>query len=184
MSADDVYLEAADKMEKAVGALEHQLRTIRTGRASASLVDHIRVEYYGAQTPLGPDREHRHARPGAHRHPPLRSDGAQGDREGDHAVGHGREPEQRRQADPHRDSAAERRAPPAARLPGQADGRTGQGGHPQHPPRRQARYREDSKRTARFRRTSRSRPSRTSRNSPRSPRARRMRSSNGSQRKS
>lgn len=53
MSADDVFLEAADKMEKAVGALEHQLRTIRTGRASPSLVDHIRVEYYGAQTPLG-----------------------------------------------------------------------------------------------------------------------------------
>jgi len=53
MSADDVYLEAADKMEKAVGALEHQLRTIRTGRASASLVDHVRVDYYGAQTPLG-----------------------------------------------------------------------------------------------------------------------------------
>jgi ribosome recycling factor len=53
MSADDVFLEAADKMEKAVSALEHQLRTIRTGRASASLVDHIRVEYYGSQTPLG-----------------------------------------------------------------------------------------------------------------------------------
>jgi ribosome recycling factor len=53
MSADDAYLEAADKMEKAVGALEHQLRTIRTGRASASLVDHVRVDYYGAQTPLG-----------------------------------------------------------------------------------------------------------------------------------
>jgi ribosome recycling factor len=40
-------------MEKAVAALEHQLRTIRTGRASPSLVDHIRVDYYGAQTPLG-----------------------------------------------------------------------------------------------------------------------------------
>jgi ribosome recycling factor len=53
MSADDVFLEAADKMEKAVTALEHQLRTIRTGRASPALVDHIRVEYYGTQTPLG-----------------------------------------------------------------------------------------------------------------------------------
>ena len=53
MSADDVYLEAADKMEKAVSALEHQLRPIRTGRASAALVDHVRVDYYGAQTPLG-----------------------------------------------------------------------------------------------------------------------------------
>ncbi len=53
MSADDIYLEAADRMEKAVHAFEHQLRTIRTGRASPSLVDHIRVDYYGAMTPLG-----------------------------------------------------------------------------------------------------------------------------------
>ena len=53
MSADDVYLEAADRMEKATQAFEHQLRTIRTGRASPALVDHLRVEYYGAMTPLG-----------------------------------------------------------------------------------------------------------------------------------
>lgn len=53
MSADDVYLEAADRMEKAVQSFEHQLRTIRTGRASPALVDHLRVEYYGAMTPLG-----------------------------------------------------------------------------------------------------------------------------------
>ena len=53
MSAEDVYLEAAEKMEKTVTAFEHQVRSIRTGRASASLVDHIRVDYYGAMTPLG-----------------------------------------------------------------------------------------------------------------------------------
>ncbi len=53
MPAEEIYVEAADKMEKAVGALEHQLRTIRTGRASPAIVDHIRVEYYGTQTPLG-----------------------------------------------------------------------------------------------------------------------------------
>lgn len=53
MSADDVYLEAADKMEKAVTAFEHQMRTIRTGRASASLVDQIRVKCYGDSQPLG-----------------------------------------------------------------------------------------------------------------------------------
>jgi len=44
MSAEEVYLEAADKMEKAIAALEGQLR---------ALVDRIRVDYYGAQTPLG-----------------------------------------------------------------------------------------------------------------------------------
>lgn len=53
MGADDVYLDAADRMEKAVTAMEHQLRSVRTGRASASLVDHIRIDYYGAMTPLG-----------------------------------------------------------------------------------------------------------------------------------
>jgi ribosome recycling factor len=53
MSTEDVYLEAADRMEKTVEALEHQLRTIRTGRASPALVDHLRIDYYGAQTPLG-----------------------------------------------------------------------------------------------------------------------------------
>ena len=53
MSAEEVYLEAADKMEKAIAALQGQLRTIRTGRASPALVDQIRIDYYGAQTPLG-----------------------------------------------------------------------------------------------------------------------------------
>jgi len=53
MSVEDVYLETADKMEKAVEVLEHQLRSIRTGRASPALVDHVRVECYGAQSPLG-----------------------------------------------------------------------------------------------------------------------------------
>lgn len=52
MPAEDVYLEASEKMDKAVGALEHQLRTIRTGRASPALVDQIRIEYYGTQVPL------------------------------------------------------------------------------------------------------------------------------------
>ncbi len=53
MPADEIYLETADKMEKAIDALKQQLRTIRTGRASPAIVDQIRVEYYGTQTPLG-----------------------------------------------------------------------------------------------------------------------------------
>ena len=52
MSVEEVYLEAADKMEKAHKILENQFRGVRTGRASRALVEHIRVEYYGAQTPL------------------------------------------------------------------------------------------------------------------------------------
>jgi len=53
MPAEEAYLEASDKMAKAVSVLEHQLRTIRTGRASPALVDQIRVDYYGSPTPLG-----------------------------------------------------------------------------------------------------------------------------------
>ncbi len=39
-------------MKKSLGALQDDFNTIRTGRASASLFDKIRVEYYGQKTPL------------------------------------------------------------------------------------------------------------------------------------
>jgi ribosome recycling factor len=52
MPYDDIVLEAEDKMEKAVSVLHEELRGVRTGRASASLVDGLRVDYYGAPTPL------------------------------------------------------------------------------------------------------------------------------------
>jgi ribosome recycling factor len=49
---DDVLLDAEDRMEKAVAALRRELTTIRTGRAHPGLVEHLRVDYYGAPTPL------------------------------------------------------------------------------------------------------------------------------------
>ncbi len=52
MPVDDILLDAEDRMEKAVEVFVRELRGIRTGRASAALVDSIRVEYYGTQTPL------------------------------------------------------------------------------------------------------------------------------------
>ena len=39
-------------MEKAVSDLQHEMATIRTGRASLGILDHIRVDYYGTPTPL------------------------------------------------------------------------------------------------------------------------------------
>lgn len=39
-------------MEKSIDALRHELAAIRTGRANASLLDHVTVEYYGAQVPI------------------------------------------------------------------------------------------------------------------------------------
>jgi len=50
--ADDILLEAEDKMDKAVEHLKAQFRTVRTGRASAGLVEHLRVDYYGSPTEL------------------------------------------------------------------------------------------------------------------------------------
>lgn len=44
--------EAEGKMQKSIDALAKEVLTIRTGRASASLVDRIPVEYYGNPTPL------------------------------------------------------------------------------------------------------------------------------------
>jgi ribosome recycling factor len=44
--------QAKDRMEKAIGAYTRELASIRAGRANASLLDRISVEYYGAATPL------------------------------------------------------------------------------------------------------------------------------------
>ena len=40
------------RMDKAIGDLQHEMATIRTGRASLGILDHIRVDYYGTPTPL------------------------------------------------------------------------------------------------------------------------------------
>ena len=40
------------KMEKAVSALEENLKTLRTGVANASLLDHVHFDYYGSPTPI------------------------------------------------------------------------------------------------------------------------------------
>ena len=49
---DKVYRETKDKMEKAIEALRKELSRVRTGRATASLLDGIRVQYYGSLVPL------------------------------------------------------------------------------------------------------------------------------------
>jgi len=48
----DVIKDADDRMNKSVEALQRELAAIRTGHAHVGLVDHVRVEYYGIQTPL------------------------------------------------------------------------------------------------------------------------------------
>ncbi len=44
--------EAEERMKKAVETIRHEIATIRTGKATTSLLDAIRVEYYGNMVPL------------------------------------------------------------------------------------------------------------------------------------
>jgi len=52
MLVDEVLMDTEERMDKALAVLSHNLAGIRTGRANPGLVDSIRVEVYGSQTPL------------------------------------------------------------------------------------------------------------------------------------
>ena len=52
MPLDDILLAAEEEMSNAVDFLKNELRGIRTGRASTALVEHIKVNYFGAMTDL------------------------------------------------------------------------------------------------------------------------------------
>ncbi len=41
-----------EKMKKSIAVFEEELETVRAGRANASILSHVTVEYYGVQTPL------------------------------------------------------------------------------------------------------------------------------------
>ncbi len=49
---NEVYEDAQDRMNKALESLQNDYKRLRTGRASVSLVDGLKVEYYGTSTPL------------------------------------------------------------------------------------------------------------------------------------
>lgn len=49
---ENLKKETQDKMEKTLGALNNELKKIRTGRAQVSMLDSIRVNYYGTLSPL------------------------------------------------------------------------------------------------------------------------------------
>src|SRR5580698_8296022 len=48
----EVEGSARTRMEKALADLQHDMSSIRTGRASIAILDHVRVDYYGTPTPL------------------------------------------------------------------------------------------------------------------------------------
>jgi len=52
MTLRDVLRETSDKMDKTVESTQREFLTIRTGRASAALVEGVKVNYYETPTPL------------------------------------------------------------------------------------------------------------------------------------
>ncbi len=52
MPVDDILMECEEHMEKAVDHLHHELRGVRTGRASPALIEFVKVDYFGAPTDL------------------------------------------------------------------------------------------------------------------------------------
>ncbi|WP_028081304.1 ribosome recycling factor [Solimonas soli] len=49
---NDIKNDATKRMSKCVDVLKNELAKLRTGRANAALLDHVRVEYYGSEVPL------------------------------------------------------------------------------------------------------------------------------------
>ena len=49
---DDIMLQAEERMERALASLGEAFGSVRTGRASALLLDRIKVDYYGVPTPV------------------------------------------------------------------------------------------------------------------------------------
>jgi ribosome recycling factor len=50
---NNIKSDAQTRMTKSVDALKHELTRLRTGRASTALVDHLKVNYYGSDVPIG-----------------------------------------------------------------------------------------------------------------------------------
>lgn len=50
--SSQILTDTKDRMEKAIGAFQNNLSKLRTGRASLTMLDGIRVDYYGTQAPL------------------------------------------------------------------------------------------------------------------------------------
>lgn len=50
--SEEILMDAEEVMEKAVNALERDFKRLRSGRATPDMVEHVKVDYYGSETPL------------------------------------------------------------------------------------------------------------------------------------
>lgn len=49
---DEITLDAKERMDKTIEVLQSSLATLRTGRASPAMLNHIMIDYYGSMTPI------------------------------------------------------------------------------------------------------------------------------------
>jgi ribosome recycling factor len=49
---NEIYADTREHMQKSIEALKRDFSTLRSGKVSTNIVDHIRVNYYGTPTPL------------------------------------------------------------------------------------------------------------------------------------
>ena len=49
---EELKKDAAERMAKCVVALKGEFKRMRTGRASTSILEHLRIDYYGVESPL------------------------------------------------------------------------------------------------------------------------------------
>ena len=49
---DNLILDLEDKMQKTIASLNNEFKKIRTGRANPSMLDDIKIDYYGSPTPV------------------------------------------------------------------------------------------------------------------------------------
>ena len=52
MSAQEIITNAQERMKKAIVSIQHEMATLRSGRANPSLLDRVVVDYYGTPTPI------------------------------------------------------------------------------------------------------------------------------------
>ena len=92
--------DAKPRMDKTVEATRHEFASVRTGRASAALLDRIQVDYYGTRTPLNQLAQISVPEPRMLMIKPYDKSAIKDDRAGDHGVRPRAQPVQRRQGDP------------------------------------------------------------------------------------
>ncbi|QSZ42994.1 ribosome recycling factor [Sulfurimonas aquatica] len=49
---NEIYSECEDKMQKSIAHMQRDFKTLRTGKVTTSVLDNVKIDYYGTPTPL------------------------------------------------------------------------------------------------------------------------------------